>query len=77
MLPFGVVWHAPLILIALAFFVAGLLLAMLAMAPRVMRHRFTASRLRRQLGRMKAEEAVEPKAPAVADSPYHVPGPKV
>lgn len=76
-LPFGVVWHAPLILIALAFFVAGLLLAMLAMAPRVMRHRFTASRLRRQLGRMKAEEAVEPKAPVVADSPYHVPGPKV
>ncbi|BCM03127.1 hypothetical protein MAFF301560_25140 [Ralstonia solanacearum] len=76
-LPFGVVWHAPLILIALAFFVAGLLLAMLAMAPRVMRHRFTASRLRRQLGRMKAEEAVEPKVPAVADSPYHVPGPKV
>lgn len=56
---------------------AGLLLAMLAMAPRVMRHRFTASRLRRQLGRMKAEEAVEPKAPVVADSPYHVPGPKV
>ncbi|ANH33810.1 transmembrane protein [Ralstonia solanacearum] len=53
---------------------------MLAMAPRVMRHRFTASRLRRQLGRMKAEEAeeaVEPKAPVVADSPYHVPGPKV
>ncbi|MDC6210301.1 lipopolysaccharide assembly LapA domain-containing protein [Ralstonia solanacearum] len=76
-LPFGIAWHAPLILIALAFFVAGLLLAMLAMAPRVIRHRFTASRLRRQIGRMKAGEVVEPQAPAVADSPYHVPGPKV
>ncbi|MGD7408944.1 DUF1049 domain-containing protein, partial [Ralstonia pseudosolanacearum] len=31
----------------------------------------------RQLGRMKAEEAVEPKVPVAADSPYHVPGPKV
>lgn len=77
-LPFGLVWHAPLILVALAFFVAGSLLAMLAMAPRVMRHRFTASRLRRQIGRMEKREAVtEPPAPVVADSPYHVPGPKV
>ena len=78
-LPLGVVWHAPLILIALAFFVAGILLAMLAMAPRVMRHRFAASRLRRQIGRMKkAEEVTEaPTTPVVADSPYHVPGPKV
>ncbi|NMV38324.1 LapA family protein [Ralstonia insidiosa] len=77
-LPFGVAWHAPLILIALAFFVAGILLAMLAMTPRVVRHRFTASRLRRQIGRMKkAEEVVEPAAPVLADSPYHVPGPKV
>jgi Sec-independent protein secretion pathway component TatC len=72
-----VAWHAPLILIALAFFVAGILLAMLAMAPRVMRHRFAASRLRRQIGRMTADEVVEPPAPVVADSPYHVPGPKV
>ncbi len=77
-LPFGVAWHAPLILIALAFFVAGILLAMLAMTPRVVRHRFTASRLRRQIGRMKkAEEVVEPTVPVVSDSPYHVPGPKV
>ncbi|CAJ0741300.1 LapA family protein [Ralstonia mannitolilytica] len=78
-LPFGVVWHAPLILIVLAFFVAGILLAMLAMAPRVMQHRFAASRLRRQIGRMKSEEGAtdEPNAPVVADSPYHVPGPKV
>ncbi|CAJ0689432.1 hypothetical protein LMG18102_01106 [Ralstonia mannitolilytica] len=78
-LPFGVVWHAPLILIVLAFFVAGILLAMLAMAPRVMQHRFAASRLRRQIGRMKSEEdaTAEPNAPVVADSPYHVAGPKV
>ena len=77
-LPFGMVWHAPLILIALAFFVAGILLAMLAMAPRVMRHRFTASRLRRQIGRMKkTDEVTEVPTPVVADSPYHVPGPKV
>jgi putative membrane protein len=54
------------------------LLAMLAMAPRVMRHRFTASRLRRQIGRMKkADEVIEVPTPVVADSPYHVPGPKV
>ena len=80
-LPFGVTWRAPLILIALIFFAAGILLAMLGMAPRVIRHRFTASRLRRQIGRMKkAEEAVTPtevSGPVVADSPYHVPGPKV
>ena len=77
-LPFGVVWHSPLILIALAFFVVGILLAMLAMAPRVMRHSFAASRLRRQIGSMKKAEAVtEVPTPVVADSPYHVPGPKV
>jgi uncharacterized integral membrane protein len=62
--------RGPLVLMLLAFFVAGAALGILALTPTVFRQR-------RQIGRMTADEVVEPPAPVVADSPYHVPGPKV
>ena len=75
---FGAVWHAPLILILLAAFALGIVAALAAVAPGLMRQRMEAGRLRRALGEARVTspaEAVPPEAkPGV---PYNVVGPKV
>ncbi|SDV51091.1 LapA family protein [Chitinasiproducens palmae] len=53
------VWHAPLILIALAFFVVGMVAGLLAAVPAVLRLRRESARLRREL-RARDTVAVEP-----------------
>ncbi|SDC53251.1 Uncharacterized integral membrane protein [Cupriavidus sp. YR651] len=75
---FGAVWHAPLILILLAAFGLGIVAALAAVAPGLMRQRMEAARLRRALGEARAPaptDSVPPEAkPGV---PYNVVGPKV
>ena len=75
---FGAVWHAPLILILLAAFGLGILAALAAVAPGLMRQRMEAARLRRALGEARATmpaDAVPPEAKSGV--PYNVVGPKV
>ncbi|MBV8156194.1 MAG: LapA family protein [Dyella sp.] len=76
---FGAVWHAPLILILLAAFGLGILAALTAVAPGLMRQRMEASRLRRALGeaRRTMPAGAEPPPEAKPGVPYNVVGPKV
>ncbi|CAG2132836.1 Lipopolysaccharide assembly protein A [compost metagenome] len=74
----GAVWHAPLILILLAAFGLGIVAALAAVAPALMRQRMEATRLRRALAQARVPmpaDTVPPEAkPGV---PYNVVGPKV
>jgi len=77
---FDAVWRAPLILILLAAFGLGILAALAALAPVLMRQRMEAGRLRRALGEARsqsAESARDPQAAAGSGIPYNVVGPKV
>jgi len=76
---FGAVWHAPLILILLAAFGLGILAALTAVAPGLMRQRMEAARLRRALGEARSTmpSAAEPPPEAKPGVPYNVVGPKV
>lgn len=77
---FDAVWRAPLILILLAAFGLGILAALAALAPVLMRQRMEAGRLRRALGEARsqsAESARGPQAAAGSGIPYNVVGPKV
>ncbi|GAB7543620.1 MULTISPECIES: LapA family protein [Cupriavidus] len=77
---FDAVWRAPLILILLAAFGLGILAALAALAPALMRQRMEAGRLRRALGEARsqsAESARDPQAAAGSGIPYNVVGPKV
>lgn len=58
----GYAWHAPLILIGLAFFVIGLLAGLLSSLPALFRLRLENNRLKREL-------RVARDAPVVADVP--------
>jgi lipopolysaccharide assembly protein A len=58
----GFTWPAPLILIGLAFFAAGLFAGVLAAAPALVRMRLENARLRRQIKNVK-------EAPLVLDEP--------
>jgi len=73
---FGVVWHAPLILILLAAFALGIVAALVAVAPALMRQRMEAGRLRRSLDAARAQ-AGEAGSERGAGAPYNVMGPKV
>jgi uncharacterized integral membrane protein len=53
---FGAVWHAPLVLVVLAAFAAGLVIGALGMVPRWWKHRMAARRAHRKM----AAAAVEP-----------------
>jgi lipopolysaccharide assembly protein A len=76
---FGAVWHAPLILILLAAFGLGIVAALAAVAPGLMRQRMEASRLRRALSEVRAASAPVNAVPPEAKPgvPYNVVGPKV
>lgn len=56
----GQVWHAPLILIALAFFVVGMVAGLLAALPTVVRLRRDSARLRRELRARDSAATAEP-----------------
>lgn len=73
---FGAVWHAPLILILLAAFALGIVAALIAVAPALMRQRMEASRLRRSLDAARAQKAAEGSERGTG-VPYNVMGPKV
>jgi lipopolysaccharide assembly protein A len=45
---FGAVWHAPLVLVVLASFAAGLVIGALGMVPRWWKHRRAARRAQQQ-----------------------------
>ncbi|GJG93632.1 lipopolysaccharide assembly LapA domain-containing protein [Cupriavidus pauculus] len=75
---FGAVWHAPLILILLAAFGLGIVAALAAVAPGLMRQRMEAARLRRALGEARTATTVDTVPPeAKPGVPYNVVGPKV
>lgn len=64
----GHIWTAPLILIGLAFFVAGMLMGVLATLPSLVRHRLDLRRTRRALNRAQrgpGEETQPPILPPV------------
>jgi uncharacterized integral membrane protein len=73
--PLGHSWPAPLILIGLVFFVAGLLAGLLSALPSLFRLRFENARVKRDLraAREAAKPATEP-APAVLPDVPDVPG---
>lgn len=48
-------FDGPLVLFLLLFFLAGLVIGLLAMLPRVLRHKREASRLRRELERLRQQ----------------------
>lgn len=73
---FNAVWHAPLILILLAAFALGIVAALAAVAPGLMRQRMEVGRLRRALGEARAGTQ-STAADAKAGVPYNVIGPKV
>ena len=50
-------WRAPLVLLLLVFFAAGVLLGALAVMPMVLRQRRVAARLRREIAAMPAPPA--------------------
>jgi uncharacterized integral membrane protein len=60
-------WRAPLVLLLLVFFAAGVLLGALAAMPMVLRQRRIAARLRRELAAVPAP-AVAADADAAADA---------
>jgi uncharacterized integral membrane protein len=75
---FDVVWRAPLILILLAAFALGVIAALAAVAPGLMRQRMEVSRLRRALADSRAAPAPTPgPSTSQAAAPYNVIGPKV
>ena len=76
---FDVVWRAPLILILLAAFALGVVAALAAVAPGLMRQRMEVSRLRRALADSRAmpAPAYAPSPSSQATAPYNVIGPKV
>ncbi|CAG9174118.1 lipopolysaccharide assembly LapA domain-containing protein [Cupriavidus respiraculi] len=75
---FDMVWRAPLILILLAAFGLGIVAALAAVAPGLMRQRMEIARLRRSLGAVRAATATEPAPPSrQAPVPYNAIGPKV
>lgn len=60
---FGRTWTAPLIMIGLAFFIAGMLMGVLATLPSLVRHRLDLRRARRALEQARrgaAEQAAQP-----------------
>ncbi|WP_059410792.1 lipopolysaccharide assembly protein LapA domain-containing protein [Cupriavidus basilensis] len=76
---FDAVWRAPLILILLAAFGLGIVAALAAVAPALMRQRIEMGRLRRALGEARSQPPEAPRDPQAAASgvPYNVVGPKV
>ena len=62
---FGRSWTAPLTLMILAAFVAGVILGVLCMAGLLFRERRTSARLRRDHARAIAEKEAEPHPPVV------------
>ena len=46
---FGTVWHAPLVLVVLAAFAAGVVIGALGMVPRWWKHRAAARRAQQQM----------------------------
>lgn len=75
---FDAVWRAPLILVLLAAFGLGIVAALAAAAPGMMRQRMETGRLRRALN--EARKSAPPstvEVPAKAPVPYNVVGPKV
>jgi hypothetical protein len=75
---FDMVWRAPLILILLAAFGLGIVAALAAVAPGLMRQRMEIARLRRALGAVRAASATD-QVPSSrqAPVPYNAIGPKV
>lgn len=59
----GYAWHAPLILIGLAFFAVGLIAGLFAALPSTFRHRFEIGRLKREL------KSVRSAPPPADDTP--------
>jgi len=78
---FGAVWHAPLILILLAAFGLGIVAALAAVAPGLMRQRMEVARLRRALNDARAKAPAGTPGPGgnpppeAQVSPYNVIGP--
>jgi uncharacterized integral membrane protein len=75
---FDAVWRAPLILILLAAFGLGIVAALAALAPALMRQRMEANRLRRALVEARSQAAESAREPQAGSGiPYNVVGPKV
>lgn len=75
---FDAVWRAPLILILLAAFGLGIVAALAAVAPALMRQRMEANRLRRALVEARSQAAESAREPQAGSGiPYNVAGPKV
>jgi uncharacterized integral membrane protein len=51
---FGYVWHAPLVLVVLAAFAAGLVVGALGMVPRWWKHRMAARRAHQRMAAVDA-----------------------
>ena len=61
--------HSPLILLLLAFLVAGTVMGVLAMTGTVLRYRRELARARKELEQLKAEAAVQAAARTQAPAP--------
>lgn len=66
-------WHGPLVLLLLAFFVAGAVLGVLAMTPTVFRYRRDLSRKKNAITAMQKENEEQQVARTQAPQPDIVP----